>query len=111
MLNLNKIFTTQVRVSVESPFTFVRGFFEKRYLFPKKTGRIHEQTTNKPKRRVEELTVLDAKKIRWFADFLVDLCFAMDCKLVLFCSVFIVMGTSVTLAPAMGGCILKKLVL
>ena len=102
MLNVNKIFTTLVSVSVESPFTFVRGFFDKRYLFPKKTGRIHEQTTNKPKRRVEELTVLDAKKIRWFADFLVDLCFAMDCKLVLFCSVFIVMGTSETLAPAMG---------
>jgi hypothetical protein len=38
------------------------------------------------------------QKIRWFADFLVDLCFAMDCKLVLFCSVFIVMGTSVTRA-------------
>jgi hypothetical protein len=62
MLNVNKIFTTQVRVSVESAFTFVRGFFEKRYFFPKKTGRIREQTTNKPKRRVEELTVLDTKK-------------------------------------------------
>jgi len=48
MLNVNKIFTTLVRVSVESPFTFVRGFFDKRYLFPKKTGRIREQTTNKP---------------------------------------------------------------
>ena len=47
-LNVNKIFTTLVKVSVESPFTFVRGFFDKRYLFPKKTGRIREQTTNKP---------------------------------------------------------------
>lgn len=62
MLNVNKIFTTLVSVSVESPFTFVRGFFDKRYLFPKKTGRIREQTTNKPRRRVEELTVLDTKK-------------------------------------------------
>jgi hypothetical protein len=59
----------------------------------------HEQTQKKS-RRIDRFR---CKKIRWFADFLVDLCFAMDCKLVLFCSVFIVMGTSVTLAKSDGG--------
>jgi hypothetical protein len=92
MLNVNKIFTTLVSVSVESPFTFVRGFFDKRYLFPKKTGRIREQTTNKPRRRVEELTVLNAKKYPQVCGFFVDLCFVMDCKLV-FSAQFLLLWT------------------
>ncbi len=72
MLNVNKIFTTQVRVSVESPFTFVRGFFDKRYLFPKKTGRIPEETSNKRKRKVGKWLVLGIKKIRGLRIFLED---------------------------------------
>lgn len=92
MLNVNKIFTTLVSVSVESPFTFVRGLFANPPSLLRKKVPFIEETTNKPRRRVEELIVLNAKKYPQVCGFFVDLCFVMDCKLV-FSAQFLLLWT------------------